>query len=674
MRFTTNDKEERLSEAQELYSKASLSVAAQKERFNRYDRQYRGSPEIDGYKRDSSGNPIEAAEDADVVYNITFELLEGSIDTSLPQPMVTPEFKCVHHERNARRIEALIKMLMDKQPWEKNLDMEERISKIFSAAGTNLEWDVDIGTHSTVGEVECKTILPQNIYPQPGITDIDDCDYVFVDYLTTRSELRRKYSLSEREAEKAEYDPTYTRGDHETSDDEDVVTLTVMWYKSDEGNICRYAYSGDLVLEDDDDYYSRKVEYCACCERRRAICESDPCSDPDYYMNKLDYDELTEDIVCSDGRVIPAKSPVYKDGEIVLETVRMPVTLPDGSQAMEDIGGVTLPSFIEVQMPKMAPTRLPFYKPKKYPIDIRYNINDYNSFWGISDCDIIRPQQQECNKISSRIHKALMKSGGALMVPEGAKIIPSNGIFDDVIEVGPSVDKTQFGTFSYALDISQWRAERAEHKEQAKRLLGISDSYLGQADTTAKSGYAKSISITQSAGRLASKKQMKAASFANRFRIIFELYLAFADEPRQVHHEDDDCTLAAEERFNRYDFYEFDAKTGEWYIDDNYAFSIDLNGAIEQQYPEMWQLVKSDFAAGMYGDPSQIDTQITMWKHLERLKYPFAKNVLEKLEQLRDQMIAEMQRQAGMNPDGTPIGAGVNAGNPANNNEGGGMI
>jgi hypothetical protein len=101
-------------------------------------------------------------------------------------------------------------------------------------------------------------------------------------------------------------------------------------------------------------------------------------------MNKLDYDELTEDIVCSDGRVIPAKTPVYKDGKIVFEKVQMPVTLPDGSQAKELVGGVELPSFMEVEVPKMKPTRLPYYKPKKYPkpnleINVLSPIEDWNA-------------------------------------------------------------------------------------------------------------------------------------------------------------------------------------------------------------------------------------------------------------------------------------------------------
>jgi hypothetical protein len=260
--------------------------------------------------------------------------------------------------------------------------------------------------------------------------------------------------------------------------------------------------------------------------------------------------------------------------------------------------------------------------------------------------EIIRENQQECNKLTSRIHEAVMKSGAALIKPENAISTPSNGTFDDIYEITEGMDKTQFGLFSYSQDISQWLIERENQKEQAKRLLGITDSFLGQADNTAKSGYAKSLAIGQSAGRLASKKMMKQAHYADLFRIIFELYLAFADEPRQIHHDGDemeraDCAMAAAERFNRYDFYEFDPKTGEWYIDDNFTFAVDQSGiAGEQQYPQLWELVKADYASGMYGDPSQIDTQICAWRHLERLRYPFAKNIVEMKRQQKEQMIA----------------------------------
>ncbi len=663
MKITSKSGQERLAEVQQLYSKACSVSDPQRMKFKQWDAQYRGDHQIDGPTLDDEGEEVNVPKKADVVWNISFELLEGSIDTNIPQPFVTPELKCEHHIRNARRVENLIKMLMDKHPFEIYNDSEERTVKKFGLAGMEIEWDVESGTHSEVGEIHVSTLRPVNIYPQPGITSIDDCDYVFVNYITTKAALKRKFSLSDEDIENTYLEPTYDSGSDSSIYDEDVVTLTVMWYRGEKGDICRFSYSGDIILEDDDDYYSRKVEYCKTCGRRRQICEKDECSSPDYYLNKLDYDELCEDIQCSDGRIIPAYTPEFKDGEMVYETVRMPVTAADGSQAMGDVGGVELPAFMEVQIPKMKKTRLPYYKPQKLPLSVRYNIKDDDSFWGISDMEVIREQQQECNKLTSRIHEAIMRSGAALFKPKGTEVALSNGVFDNIIDIDNSVDKNQFGLFSYSVDVSQWLIERNNHKEQAKRLLGISDSFLGQADNTAKSGYAKSVQVQQSAGRLASKKMMKQAHYADVFRIIFELYLAFADEPRQIHHEDNsDCALAAEERFNRYDFYEFDGNVGKWYIDDNYTFAVDPNGALEQQYPQLWELVKQDYASGMYGEPTQLDSQICAWRHLEQLRYPFARNIVEMKKQQRDQMMAQAMK--GQMSPGTEGQGGGAAGMP----------
>ena len=649
MELLQTEKARRLEEVQEYYSRAANVKSAQKNKFDKYDAQYRGSHEIDGYITDEEGNVKEKAKDCEAVWNITFELIEGSLDTDIPQPFVTPANRCRHSIRNARRIENLIKMQMDRLPFEEYNDTQERTVKKFGTAVTNTEWDVTQVSHSDVGDVQVTMLRPHAIFPQPGIKDINDVDYVFVDYLTTRSEIKRRYSLTEDELDDAYLTVDHQVDEDDVSADEDVVTLTVMWYRNDAGDICRYVYSGDLVLEDDDDYYSRKVEYCKTCGRRRQICEMNECKKPDYYMEKRDYDELVEDIQCSDGRVIPAMSPVIKNGELQMETVKMPVQNPDGSQATALVGGIELPQFMEVQMPKMRPTRLPFYKPRTMPVSIRYNIRDDDSFWGISDCEIIREEQQGCNKLTSRIQEATMKAGAALGVPEGVEFSPSNGIFETVMNLPQNVSRDQILTFAYAVDISQWIVERENLTERAKRKIGVSDSFLGQADSSAKSGYAKSIQVAQSAGRMAPKKIMKQSFYANLFRTFFELYLAFADEPRAIYHSDEECQEYAEERFNPKDYYEFDFKTGEWYVDDNYQFAIDMNGAIEQQYPTLWELVKSDYLAGMYGEPASIDTQIQAWQHLEQLKYPFARNIVEAKRKQREQMMAQ---QAMMPPAG----------------------
>lgn len=645
MKIISTNEQDRLGEVQDLYNRARIQVTSKHTDFAHYDAQYRGEGEIDSYITSQDGDALSQAKRTPCVWNISHKLLEGSIDTNIPQPLVTPALKCSHNVRNARRIEALIKILLDKQPWEVYNDSTERTVKKFGTSAFNVEWDVESGTYTTVGDVMATPLRPHNIYPQPGVKSIEDADYVFVNYITTRSELMRKYSLSYEDVEQTEFEPEYDKGSERPTNDEDVVTLTVFWYYNEIGDVCRFVYSGDLILEDDDDYYSRKVEYCKCCGRRRQICEKDECSDPDYYVNKMDYDELEEDIICSDGRIIPAMSPVFKDGKMQFEKVKMPVTAPDGSQAFEDVGGVSLPAFMEIEVPKMQKTRLPYYKPKKIPVSVRYNIRDDDSFWGISDMEILRGPQQEANKLYSRIQEANMKYGAVLAVPEDLEIEPSNGIFDDIIRLKNGMTKDRIGVFAYSVDISPWVAMLERIVELGSDLSGVSDTYLGQADNTAKSGYAKSIQVAQSSGRLASRKMNKHAHFADIFRSIFELYLAFADEPRAIFHEDDDCNMAAGERFNRYDFYEFDFKTGNWYIDDDYAFSVDPNGALEQQYIQLWEVVKADYASGLYGNVQEIDTTIMAWQHLERLRYPFARNVVESLKIKREQIMMQQQQQ-----------------------------
>ncbi len=667
MQIYATTKEDRLAEVQGAYQKAHLYSDAQRKRFKKYDQQYRGSTEIDGYIECESGEG-KAPLDAKICWNVSYKLLEGSIDTTIPQPLVTPELKCEHHVRNAARIENLLKMILDKKPFESYNDESERTVGKCGTAAMNTEWSVTAATHRTVGDVEITPIRPHNIYPQPGVLTIDDCDYVFVDYITTRAELMRRYSLSEEDVEQTEYAAEYEDGADGTKpeNEEDVVTVTVLWYINEKGDVCRFSYSGSVVLEDDDDYYSRKVEYCETCGKRRQICEAAPCSSPKYFMNKLDYDELEEDIVCSDGRIIPAMTPEFKDGEMVYETVKMPVTGPDGSQMTDEIGGVELPAFMEVQVPKMKKTRLPYYKPKKIPLAIRYYIKDDASFWGISLMEMLRAPQQELNKAASLLQEAIVKHGAALFVPNNLKVTLSNGIFSEIYELPPEVDEKQIVTKEYKVDISQWLIWMDRLLDLSKDVSGVTDAYLGQADNTAKSGYAKALSINQASGRLAAMKQNKHMHYADLFRAIFELYLAFADEPRDIHHEDDNCKLAAGERFNRYDFYEWDPKTGEWYIDDNYVFAIDPNGASSQMYSQLWEIVKSDFASGMYGDPTQIDSKIFCWQHLERLKYPFARDVVESLKGLREMMMeAQAQMQAANGTGGGAPDGGVSSGTPA---------
>ena len=73
------------------------------------------------------------------------------------------------------------------------------------------------------------------------------------------------------------------------------------------------------------------------------------------------------------------------------------------------------------------PTRLPLYRPTRFPIVIRKNTSEEKSLFGQSDCEFIRPQQQEINKIESRILMKLMRSGVTPILPDDAEITPFSG-------------------------------------------------------------------------------------------------------------------------------------------------------------------------------------------------------------------------------------------------------
>ena len=202
-----------------------------------------------------------------------------------------------------------------------------------------------------------------------------------------------------------------------------------------------------------------------------------------------------------------------------------------------------------------------------------------------------------------------------------------------------------FGRLDLQVDISRDIVQSDRLYDQAKRILGISDSYQGQYDASAQSGKAKQIQVQQSAGRLDSKRKMKNAAYAEIDQIIFQYYLAYADEPRPVTYKD------AQGRrqnvyFNRYDFIERD-EAGEYYYNDEYLFSTDATIDVEKSRELLWQENRANFQQGAYGDPKLPQTQLIFWQNMEKAHYPWAHDNVERIKEeiARQQEIAQYQAQ-----------------------------
>lgn len=621
------DKDNKLQFFKDLFENAKGQQSALRDDFDKWSKQYKGDLTIDG-----SDEPALTGR------NITYELIESQFSSYLPSTAVTPEVYSERNDRNAKSIERLLKNKRNQLPFEKMNDIDERYSPIYGGSIWLVEWDNSIKTHNTVGDVKITCWSPSHFVGQPCIYDIDDMEYCFITFETTKEDLVRKYGVSIDVA-----DDTESENGGET---DETATVNVCYYKNDEDKICQYIWSGDTELQDIEDYYSRKVYVCKNCGRRKELCT---CDKPDYELQDDEYEELDHDIVLSDGSVIPAASPVMKDGQVVMEESQQQAILEDGSVAMDEINGIMIPATVPVQVPKLERTKLPYYTPSKFPIIIRKNTSQEDSLFGQSDCEFIRPQQQAINKIESRILEKLMNAGVYPTAPEDYIGQFDNGLYKNVIKVGQGNYKL-FGRIDLQVDLTQDISQSERLYQQSKRIMGITDSYQGQADSTAQSGKAKQIQVNQSAGRLDSKRKMKNAAYAEIDEVIFLYYLAYADEPRAMSYVDSMGRLQ-NAQFNRYDFIERD-ENGEYYYNTQYLFGTDLTGDVEQSRETIWSENRLNFQNGCYGNPQELETLLIYWQQMEKHHYPDARDMVERIrgiievqrQQLKQQLAAEQRK------------------------------
>ena len=626
MKIEAKTEAERVDFFTDLYSEARCYADEIYSNMEKYRRQYKGSREIDN-------SDTEATH----VRNITYELIESQITGYLPNPAVSPKMWSERNERCAKSIERLLAIKRNELPFEEMNDMDERFSPIYGGSIWLCEWDESILTHSTVGDARISCLAPRKFTGQPSIYRVDDMEYCFIEFETTKDEIVRRFGISPEVAEETEKSP-----DADGNAEDNTATLYVCYYKDDDDNVCEYIWSGDTEISDVRDYYSRKRRVCKKCGKREALCE---CEKPEFDMENEAFEELSADIQCSDGTIIPAQSPIFENGEPVMVEEQRQALDENGSPIYDYIGSIAMPRVVTVSVPKMGPTKLPFYKPKTFPVKIRKNTSEEDSLFGQSDCEFIRPQQQAINKLESRMMRKLMRGGVMPYVPADANIDIDNSVFDRVLKIEEK-HTGRYGVLDLQADVSRDAMAAERHYDHAKRILGISDSFQGQYDSSAQSGKAKQMQIQQAQGRLDSKRRMKNALYAELDKTIFQYYLAFADEPRPASYKD------AQGRwqnvyFNRYDFIRYDNETGEYYYDDEYLFSADASVDLESARDFIWQENRQNFQTGAYGDPSLPQTQLIFWQNMERAHYPYARDNVERIQDeiARQAQVAQMQGQ-----------------------------
>lgn len=582
-----------------LYENARDRFAESDALFLRHMQQYRGSDELDGSK-----------ERAGTVRNITYEIVESQVSSEIPPPKVEASCYSEKKDRNAKSVERLCASVRDMLPFEEMNDMDERYTYIYGGSVFLVEWENPVGRGGDLGGIRVCCLSPRDFIPQPNITKISDMDYCFLRFVTTKAELTRRYGVSEEDLARADIEWE----ELPSADAGEAVTVILCFYRDEEGEVGEFIFSGELALLDLPNYYRRKRKICRNCGREAGLCV---CKTPALVLADETHEVLDRDIVLSDGTVISSLSPV-------LDAAGCPISEGEGF--------------------RMERTRLPYYVPKDFPIVIRKNTSGEKSLFGQSDCEYIRPEQQAINKVETRILQKLLRAGITPVLPEDATVSLNNSVFGQVIRMKPGESLSQYGKVDTTPDISQDIAEAERLYAHAKRTLGISDAYQGINYTGNESGYARELRIRQASGRLESKRKMKHTAYADIDRLIFRHFLAFADEPRKLSYRDAYGRIH-DAMFNRYDFLDYDTKTGEYFYDDGYLFSIDPNGGIEGRREEIWEKNLENLRAGALGDPSDPMTLLRYWQCQERAHYPYARENVEYFGDTLEKATSDLQRK-----------------------------
>lgn len=568
---------------------------------------YEGTREVNG-----NPNTNVAAKDLAInVRNIAYELIESQVDSSIPMPKVT-----ALHEGDEELARSIEKALVNKVKLLKLSIINDQMERTVPVQGGDfflVEWDNSKGFHSSYGDVNVLEIAPRQVIPQPGVSKIEEMDYIFVQTAQTKKAVKDKYGVDVEDAHEEYKEIRGAEGD--SSLDTDVVTVNTVYYKND-GKIGRFVWCDDYTLEDLDDYQARITRKCKQCGY------------------------VTEEKVCPE-----CGSKSFEETPDEVQEIRIPIMREDGIDPMTGM---------PMQIAAEEIITIDYYKPNCFPLIVRKNVSKSNSLLGFSDVKVIEDQQDLIKKVGSKAAEKTLKGGSIVTLPRGVKVETTDKELK-IARLDDPQQKSMIDVLNMQVNIQQDMTMVNKAYEDARSTLGITDAFQGKYDPSAVSGTAKQYSINQAAGRLESKRVMKNDAYAKLYEMMFKFWLAYADDPMPItgngiNGQQDFAIL------DKTDFIKQDS-AGEYYWNDEFMFETDPTSTMMANREAMWQQIDMKLQSGAFGQLGSLETMRLYWSLMEKNHYPNAGDVLSQIEMMlaeQQQQQAMMEQQQAMMPEGVP--------------------
>lgn len=559
--------------------------------------------------REVNGNPntnVAARDLAINVRNIAYELIESQVDSSIPMPKVT-----ALHEGDEHLARSIERALVNKVKLLKLSILNDQMERTVPVQGGDfflVEWDNSMGFHSNYGDVNVLEINPRQVIPQPGVSKLEDMDYVFVQTAQTKKFVKDKYGVDVEDASEEYRD--VRGGESQNSLDTDLVTVNTAYYKKD-GKIGRFVWVDDYTLEDLDDYQARITRKCK------------ECGNP------------TEEKECP-----YCGSKKFEETPDEFQQIRIPIMQEAG---IDEMGN-------PVQIDAEEVIQIDYYKPNTFPLIVRKNVSKSDSLLGYSDVKVIEDQQDLIKKVGSKAAEKTLKGGSIVTLPRGVKLETTDKELK-IARLDDPQQKSMIDVLNMQVNIQQDLTMVNKAYEDARSTLGITDAFQGKYDPSAVSGTAKQYSINQAAGRLESKRVMKNDAYAKLYELMFKFWLAYADDPLPI----TGSGVNGEQDFDvldKADFVKQDA-AGEYYWNDEFLFETDPTSTMMANREAMWQQIDMKLQSGAFGQLGSLETMRLYWSLMEKNHYPNAGDVLAQVEMmLQEQQMMQQQMQAQLPMEG----------------------
>lgn len=548
---------------------------------------------------------------------MVYEFVESKIDNSIPTPKMTP--------KHATEM-PLVEVTEDYLQYEINNifgkflnDRSERSTYIDGTSWYKIWWDSTAGDMNSSGKVKIDVCLADQIVPQPGVHDYRKLQYLFEIQQVSIATLYDLYGRLITPTASNTSIPASVDG----KQDADLSTVTVItcYYINAHGIVGRFMWSKNTlqVICDEEDWQIRKLRTCTKCGNVQAVGDTcEVCGSKSWRYENAETEYLTEPLY-------QLHNP-YKEGET------------DDEQQDKDQPVLFLEEGAEI----------PYYHVRQLPFIPRPAVSSIDSIYGIGEPFITLANQDSINKMLTKLEEKTLESGAVLTKPSKLKINNNDGTIK-IIDVRTAEEAAMFQAKQITADTSQDILSSNLLYDTAKATSGITDSFQGQRDTTATSGKAKEFAAMQTAGRIQSLREMKAAAFAGVYELVLKYLLAFSDEPQTFVKTLPNGETTTEE-WNKYMFLAKD-KYDQVYYRDDFSFGTDAVSTLATNRVAMWQETTDKFIQGLLGDPADPRTQELYWNLMEQQQYPLARLVLAGIKDNAQHLPPEIEKMLVSNPE-----------------------